>query len=61
MTRWHAVIIVLIILAALFVVQRQRLALVRACTEAGGAWDGAVSVCRPIPGAPILQRDIRRS
>ena len=33
----------------------------KACLDGGGAWEGQRSTCRPLPGRPILQRDLHRS
>ncbi len=50
-----------VLIAALAVWQQSRARLVNDCIAAGGLWDGASSTCRPAPGSPIIQRDIRRS
>ncbi len=61
MTRGRIVMVAAVVLAGLFFVQRHRLGLVRACTEASGLWDGTTSTCKPAPGMPIIQRDLRRT
>ena len=62
---WHfrvvATAIVALTLAGLIAWQHARTSLVRDCFAGGGAWNGPASKCVPIPGAPILQRDLRRT
>ena len=53
--------VLVVIVAGLALWQQSRARLVNTCTAAGGLWDGASSTCRPAPGSPIIQRDIRRS
>jgi hypothetical protein len=52
---------VLVVLGGLLAWQQIRTRQINACVLANGAWDGATSSCRPLPGSPILQRDLRRS
>ncbi len=52
---------VLALIAGLFAWQQIRSRQITACIASNGAWDGAISTCRPHPGSPILQRDLRRS
>ena len=65
MVRWRfravAAGVVVLALIALIAWQRHRSALVRDCVASGGAWHGPESKCVPLPGAPVLQRDLRRT
>ncbi len=47
-----------VLVAALMAWQYRRHALVSACIETGGTWDGAA--CRADPGRIIIQRDLQR-
>lgn len=58
--RWAIAGAVAAVLLGLFLWQRQRHAMIEACNVSGGVWNGAASKCAPAPGAPVLQRDIRR-
>lgn len=49
------------ILVGLLQWQRHRNQLVNACVQSGGIWNGTASKCTPMPGGPLLQRDLRRS
>ena len=49
------------LLLVLFGWQQRRSRLVAACVTSGGIWDGRASHCIPLPGSPILQRDLRRT
>ena len=49
------------VVTGLFLWQHYRNGLMAQCARAGGAWNGRVSQCIPLPGAPLLQRDLRRS
>ncbi len=59
--RWAIAGVVAVVLLGLFFWQRQRHALIEACNGAGGLWNGASSKCMPLPGAPVLQRDLHRT
>jgi hypothetical protein len=61
MSRPLLALAVLAVLGGLFAWQQTRTRQINACITANGAWDGATSSCRPLPGSPILQRDLRRS
>jgi hypothetical protein len=61
MSRPLLALAVIATLGGLFVWQQIRTQQINACISANGAWDGATSTCRPMPGSPILQRDLRRS
>jgi hypothetical protein len=61
MSRPVLAVAVLVILGGLIVWQQIRTRQLNACILANGAWDGVTSTCRPLPGSPILQRDLRRS
>jgi hypothetical protein len=39
--------------------QMRRERMIKACLDGGGAWTGRA--CGPVPGRPILQRDLHRS
>jgi hypothetical protein len=56
---WIAVVVAAT-LASLFIWQRQRHDLIAACGASGGIWNGLTSECRPPPGSPVIQRDLRR-
>lgn len=59
--RWAIAGIVAAVLIGLLLWQRQRHALIENCSAAGGVWNGENSKCIPVPGAPVLQRDLRRT
>jgi hypothetical protein len=58
--RWHMVTLAAVVLAGLFGWQFSRERKIAACTETGGIWNGARSVCEPGRG-PIIMRDLRRT
>lgn len=53
-----AAVAVVLILGSLLAWQHRRNALVEACLEAGGLWNG--SACRADPARIHIQRDLRR-
>jgi hypothetical protein len=61
MDRGRLIVAAVLTATLLFLVgwQVQRERLVRACLDAGGAWDGRA--CGEAPARPILLRDLRRS
>jgi hypothetical protein len=50
-----------VLVAMLLGWQIRREQLVKACVDAGGIWHGSRSICRQLPGRPLLQRDLQRS
>ena len=60
-TRWLIAAATVVLLVVLLGWQQRRSNLIAGCVASGGAWNGRASQCIPIPGAPILQRDLRRS
>lgn len=50
-----------LILIGLLAWQEHRWQLVRACTDDGGAWDGANSKCRSFPVRLLIEKDLNRS
>jgi hypothetical protein len=63
MSRTRLVIAGLVTVALVVMVawQLARERMMKACLDGGGAWEGSRSTCRPLPGRPILQRDLHRS
>ena len=59
--RWSAALLAVAVLAGLLVWQRGRSRVIAECVAGGGAWNGPTSRCVPLPGPPLLQRDLRRS
>ena len=60
-TRWTIAPAVAVVLAVLTLWHGQRMRLLEACSARGGLWNGTTSKCIPIPGPPVLQRDLRRT
>ena len=61
MTRPLIATALVVVVAGLLLWQQSRARQIAACQATNGLWDGATSTCRPAPGSPILQRDLRRS
>lgn len=53
-------LLMLLIVTGLLYWQEERYALVRACHESGGEWDGADDRCRPLPKI-YIERGLQRS
>ena len=58
--RWIAAGLAMLTLIALLMWQEQRFAMVNACHDAGGWWDGATSRCRAVPPV-VIERGLKRS
>lgn len=59
--KWLIAAVTMGVLVLLMGWQQRRSRLVAGCVTSGGVWDGRTSHCVPLPGSPILQRDLRRS